>query len=82
MLKPENVQLNLNYILDTLEIDWMEVNKTCNSNKVNLPRLVMIKLRDKFKIRCMMKNDTILFYVTLKQGLTCLTLASNTQKTV
>ena len=26
---------------------------TLNSNKLNLPRFVMIKLRDKFKIRCM-----------------------------
>ena len=26
MLKPENVKLNQNYIWDTLEIDWKEVN--------------------------------------------------------
>ena len=27
MLKPENVKLNLNYIFDTLEIDWKEQSK-------------------------------------------------------
>ena len=82
MLKPESVKLNQNYIWDTLEIDWKEVNMTCNRNKVNLPRSVMIKLRDKFKIRCMMKKDPLLLHVMLKQGITWFTLASNSQETV
>ena len=55
---------------------------TFNSNKVNLPRSVMIKLRDKFKIRCMMRKDPLLFHIMLKQGITWLTLASNPQETV
>ena len=55
---------------------------TFNSNKVNLPRFVMIKLRDKFKIRCMMKKDPLLFHVMLKEGITWFTLTSNTQETV
>ena len=78
-LKPENLKLNLNYIWDTLEIDWKEVNMTFNSKKVNLPRSVMIKLRDKFKIRCMMRKDPLLFHVMLKQGITWFTLASISQ---
>ena len=57
MLKPENVKLNQNYIWDTIEIHWKEVNVTVNSNKMNPPKFVMIKLRDKFKIRCMMKRE-------------------------
>ena len=82
MLKPEIVKLNQNYIWDTLEIDWKEVNVTSNSNKVNLPRFVTIKLRDKFKIRCMMKKEPLIFHIMLKQGITWFTLASNTQETV
>ena len=39
MLKPENVKLNQNYIWDTLQIDWKEVNMTFNSNKKNLTKL-------------------------------------------
>ena len=54
-LKPENVNLNQNHIWDTIEIDWKAVSITFNSNKINLPNIVMIKFRDKFKIRCMMK---------------------------
>ena len=81
-IKPENVKLNQNYIWDTLELDWTEVNVTFDNNKINLPRSVMIKLRDKFKIRHMMKKDPLLFHVMLKQGITWLTLASNLQETV
>ena len=51
MPKPENVKLHQNYILNTIEIEWKEVNMTFNSDKINLPKFVMIKFRDKFKIR-------------------------------
>ena len=82
VLKPENVKLNWNYILDTLEIDWKDVSMTFNRNKINLPNIVVIKFRDKFKIRCMMKREPLLFYIMLKQGFTWFSLASNTQETV
>ena len=55
---------------------------TFDGNKVNLPRLVTIKLRDKFQIRHMMKKESLLFDVMLKQGITWFTLASNTQETI
>ena len=55
-LKSENVILKGNYILDTLEIGWKEVNVIFNGSKVNLTNPVKIKLRDKFKIRNMMRK--------------------------
>ena len=81
-LKTENIKSTCNYIWDTLEIDWKEVSMTFNDNKINLPRIVTIKLRDKIKIRCMMKKELLLFHVMLKQGIIWLTLASSTQETV
>ena len=51
MLKAENLKLNRNYLWDTLEIDWKEVSVTFNGNKIDLPRVVIVKLQDKFKIR-------------------------------
>ena len=66
ILNSENVKLNRNYIWDTLEIDWNEVNMTFNGNKVNLPKLVTIKLKYKFKIRHMMKREPLLFHIMLK----------------
>ena len=51
-LTPENVKLKINILWDVIQLDWKEVNMTLNGNKINLPTLVMIPLRDKFKIRC------------------------------
>ena len=43
-LKPKNIKLNKNYLWDTVEIDWREVTMTFNYNKINLPKVVVIKL--------------------------------------
>ena len=81
-LKPENFKLKRNYIWDTLEIDWKEVSVTFNDNQVNLPRVVTIKLKDKIKIKHLMKKEPILFHIMFKQGITWFTLALGTQETV
>ena len=49
-IKTENIKLNKNYLWATLEIDWKEVTVTFNGNKLGLPRVVIIKLQDKFKV--------------------------------
>ena len=69
MLNAENIKLNKNYIGDTLEIDWKEVTVTFNDNKINLPRVVTLKLQDKVKVRCLMKREPLLFHLMLKQGI-------------
>ena len=58
-LKAENVKLNKNYMWDMLEIDWKEVTVSFNENKINLPRVVTIKLQDKIKVICLMKRQTL-----------------------
>ena len=73
----ENVKLIQNYVWNTLEIYWKEVYMVFNGNKINLLKFVMIQPRDKFKIRHMMKRESLLFHVMLKQGITRFTLASN-----
>ena len=50
-LKAENIKLFKNYLWDTLEIDWKEVTVTFNSNKIDLPKVVIIRLQDKIKVR-------------------------------
>ena len=52
---PEHVKLKRNILWDVIEIDWKEANMTLNWNKINLPALVIIPLRDKFKRRCIAK---------------------------
>ena len=81
-LKAESIKLNKNYIWDTLERDWKEVRVTFNDNKINLPRVVTIKLQAKIKVRCLMKREPLLFHLMLKEGITWYTLAADTQETV
>ena len=44
MLKAKNIKLNENYLWDTLEIEWKEITVTFNDNKMDLPRIIVIKL--------------------------------------
>ena len=82
MLKAENIKLNKNYTWDTLEIDWKEVTVTFNKNKINLPRVVTIKLQDKIKVRHLMNRQPLLFHLMLKQGITWYILATGRKETV
>ena len=58
-----------------MEIDWKEVMETFNDNKI-------IKPHDKIKVRRLMKREPLLFHVMIKQGITWLTLATETPETV
>ena len=50
---------------------------TFNSNKINLPKSIIIKFRDKFKIRHMMEREPLLFHIMLRQGFNWFTLPSS-----
>ena len=49
MLKTENIKLNKNYLWDTLEVDWKEVTVIFNDSRIDLPKIIVIKLQDKIK---------------------------------
>ena len=68
-LRAENIKLNKNYTWDTLERDWEEVTVTFNENKINLPRVFIIKLQYKIKIKQLMKREPLLLHLMLKQGI-------------
>ena len=78
MLKAKNIKLNKNYLWDTLEIDWKEVTLTFNRNKTDVPKVVVIKLQDKIKVRRFMNREPLLFHLMLKQGIMWFTLATET----
>ena len=82
MLKADNIKLNKNYLWDTLEIDWKEVTVTFNGNKIDLSNVVILKLQDKIKVRRLMDREPLLFHLMLKQGMTWVTLATETQETM
>ena len=73
---PDKVKLNKHYIWDILEVDWKEVKVTFNWKVIDVPKSIMIKLRDKFKVRHMMESQPILFHLMLKQGFNWFTLTS------
>ena len=82
MISAKNIKLNKNYLLDTLEIDWKEVMVTFNDNKIDLPKIVVIKFQDKIKVRRLINRKPLLFHLMLKQGITWFTLATELQETM
>ena len=65
-----------------MEIDCKEVTVAFNNNKINLPRIFVIKLCDKIKIRRLMNGEPLLFQVIIKQGITWFALATETLEIV
>ena len=53
---------------DTLRIDWKEVFVTLNGILIQLPISVKIPLRDKYRLRCIMRKRSLLLHIMLRQG--------------
>ena len=75
-LTSEDIKLNRNYLWDTLEINWDKSKLMFNSNEINLPKLVMIKIKEKITVRRMMSRETRNFHIMVKQGMTWYNLES------
>ena len=69
-LKSEDIKLNKNYLWDTLEIDWNGVTVSFNNDKVELPKIVAIKIQDKIKVRRLMNRQPLSFHMMIRQGIT------------
>ena len=73
-LNPEHVKIKKNWIWDVLEIDWLDISITLNDNEINLPSLVIIPFKERYKARRLLRKHLLLFYVMLKQGKTWFSL--------
>ena len=71
---PEHVTLKRKILWDVIEMYWKQVNMTLNGNKVLLPTSVIIPLRDKFKIRHIIRREPLLLHIMLRQGMTWFSL--------
>ena len=69
-LKTRNIKLNKNYLCDTLEIDWKEVTVTFSDNKIELPRIIAVRIQDKIKVRRLMNREPLIFHLMIRQGIT------------
>ena len=74
-LNPENVKLKRNWIWDVLEIDWSNISIMLNDNEIDLPSLVIIPFKERYRARRFLRKHQLLFYVMLKQGKTWFSLA-------
>ena len=43
---------------------------TFNENKIELPKIVVIKIQDKIKVRRLMNREPLIFHMMIRQGLT------------
>ena len=73
-LNPEYVKIKKNWIWDVLEIDWSDISITLNDNEIDLPSLVIIPFKERYRARKLLRKHTLLFYVMLKQGKTWFSL--------
>ena len=69
-LNPDNVKIKKNWIWDVLEIDWSNVSITLNDNEIDLPSLVIIPFKERYRARKLLRKHLLLFYIMLKQGKT------------
>ena len=68
-LKPGDIKLNRNYLWDTLEINWNGIKLTLNGNKIDLPKIITIKMQDKIRVRRMINQESLNFHLMIKQGI-------------
>ena len=54
---------------DTLEINWDKIKLLFNSNEIELPQLVTIKMQDKIRVRRMMSKEIQNFHIMIRQGI-------------
>ena len=80
-LKSGDVKLNKNYLWEALVIDWNRVTVIFN-NKIELPKLVAIKIQDKIKVGRLMNREPLNFHVMIRQGITWFNLEAEIPEVV
>ena len=67
-LTPDQITLERKYLWDIVRIDWKEIFVTLNGTIIQLPISVRIQLRDKYRLRCIMRKRSLLLHIMLRQG--------------
>ena len=81
-LKTGDIKLNKNNLWNTLEIDWSGVTVTFNNNKIELPKIVALKIWDKIKVRRLMNRQPLNFHMIIRQGKTWFNLEAEIPEVV
>ena len=67
-LTSDQITLERKYLWDIIKINWGEVFATLNRAIVQLPISVKVPLRDKCRLRHLIRNRSLLLHVMLRQG--------------
>ena len=67
-LSPDQITLERKFLCNIVRIDWKEVLVALNGSIIQLPILVKIPLRGKYRLRCIMRKRSLLLHVMLRQG--------------
>ena len=67
-LTSDQITLERKYLWDIIKINWGEVFVTLNGAIVQLPISVKVPLRDKYRLRHLITNRSLLLHVMLRQG--------------
>ena len=65
-LKSGDIKLNKNSLWDTMEINWVKITITFNDNKINLPKIVAIKMQAKIRVRRLMNREPLHLHIMIK----------------
>ena len=67
-LTPAQITLKSRLLWDVVQIDWKEAHMALNGSMAHLPMSVIIPMRDKFRIICIITKRSLLLHIMLKQG--------------
>ena len=67
-LTPDQIKLERRLLWNVVQIDWKDILMTLNGSIVHLLTSVIIPLRDKFRLRYIMRKMSLLLHIELKQG--------------
>ena len=67
-LIPAQITLKRRLLWDVVHIDWKDMLMTLNGNIVCLPTSVIIPMRNKFMLICIIRKRSLLLHIMLKQG--------------
>ena len=67
-LVSDQITLERRYLWDIIRIDWGEVFVTLNGAIIQMPILVKVLLRDKYRLRSLVRNGSLLLHIMLRQG--------------
>ena len=68
-LVSDQITLERRYLWDVIRIDWGEVFVTLNGAIIQMPISVKVPLRDKYRLRSLMRKGSLLLHVMLRQGM-------------